>query len=149
MSYVTGLTIVALAAVLWVGCGSDDEPEPSGSGPLVVYQKSGGVAGILERLRVERDGSATVTVGFDGSSESFRLSEAELEQLESELGAADLSVPPGPPGCADCFEYEVSFGGETARFDQLAEPSEPLGALLAHLARIVASHQPAQAGAKG
>ena len=137
--YMRRLVPIAIVAALVAGCGDDEQPQPQASGPLVVYERTGGVAGVLERLRIDRDGHAELLTGPpEGERASFTLGDAELEQLEAQLEAADLSVPPGPPGCADCFEYSIVYGGQEARFDDLAEVPPSLRTVLDHLGALVA-----------
>ena len=147
MDYVirTALAFFVLALPV-AGCGDDDNPpgEPS-SGLLVAYQRSGGVAGVLEELRVQRSGEATVVVGPDRRRSTFTLGGAELEQLESDLDAADLTdpeAPPGDSGCADCFGYRIEYDGEEITWDDLDRPSQSLQAIAGDLGEIVADHHP-------
>jgi hypothetical protein len=144
------LSIIS-AAVLAAGCGQEEAAPEQDAGLLVGYQRSGGIAGVLEELRVSQSGRATVTTGVDAARESFALGKAELERLRSELEAANLSDPdfqPGGVGCADCFEYEIEAAGNQVRLDDLDRPGDALGALLGHLGKLVADHHPAGA-AKG
>src|SRR3712207_6493318 len=100
----TALALFALALPA-AGCGDEaDAPGESPTGVLVEYQRSGGIAGVIEELRIDRDGTATLIVGPDRRRSNFALDEAQLTQLESDLEAADLSdpgEPPGDPVCAD------------------------------------------------
>ena len=137
--------LILFAAGLITGCGDDEPADEQAAGILVEYQRSGGIAGVLEHLRVERDGSATLVVGPDRRRSTFTLAEAELEQLESDLEAADLTdpeAPPGDPGCADCFGYRIEYEDEEVTFDSLDRPSGSLQALAGDLDEIVADHQP-------
>lgn len=146
--YVHRFGAMIAAAALVAGCGGDDEAEaPSAppSGTLVVYERGGGIAGVQEELRVERDGRATVTTGGpDGGRATFDLGDAELQRLADEVAAADLSDPPGPPdtACADCFVYRVEAGGRAVEFDEIDQPTESLSALVRHLGAVVAAHAP-------
>lgn len=137
--------IAATALLLAAGCGGGDESTTaSPDGPLVTYSKSGGIAGIEERLVIEPDGSATVSTGPDGSQRSFALGADELSVLEAELEAADLdAVEDRPTGCADCFHYEISYGGSTVGYDEIIQPPQSVAAVASHLAALVDEHAPA------
>jgi hypothetical protein len=144
------LPAIAVAAALAVpGCGADDETAPDppgGDGPLVVYTKSGGVAGLYERLVVARDGSAAVEVGYrQPLRESFELEAAELDRLSELLAAADFGgANPGPGiGCADCFQYEIEYGGKTSAFAEIGDIPQSVGEVVGELGRIVEANTPA------
>jgi hypothetical protein len=98
-------------------------------------------------LVVETDGSATVQAGVDPARESFRLGDEELQQLQDELEAGLASdAEPGPPsGCADCYVWEVTYGGEVISFDESQEVPAALGAVVTHLNQITVEHFPTEA----
>jgi hypothetical protein len=132
-------------------CGSgagDDGPEPPESGgALVVYTKSGGVAGVLEHLEVGGDGVATLTVGYGPPAvRRFELDAADLGRLRHLLAAADFAgVDPGPGiGCADCFQYEIAYAGTTTSFAEIAGIPASVGQVVTALAEIVEAHSPAR-----
>ncbi len=138
------LLVVTLPAT---GCGSDDDraPEPPATGPLVTYQRTGGIAGVTEKLTVERGGEATLVVGFDRVRIAFELPAAELNELEAELEAADLEAiekAPADAVCSDCFVYEITYEDETITFNDLDRPPESVSTLLAHLDEIAMSNYP-------
>jgi hypothetical protein len=141
---------VALAVAI-TGCGGDDDTDPDppgGSGPLVTYTKSGGIAGVYEHLEVAEDGAATLEVGFrDPARGSFELETEELEHLRELLAAADFAGvgPDRGLSCADCFQYEVEYAGETAAFAEIGDIPESVGAVVAELGRIVEAHAPSPA----
>ena len=92
------MTILAgLAFVLLAGCGSDDGATSGGgqqaalSGP-VTYERGGGIAGRRDRLVVQPDGSATLTV--QDKSTPLKLTGKELETLASDLRSTDLGSLP-------------------------------------------------------
>jgi hypothetical protein len=142
--------MVALAVAI-TGCGGDDDTDPDrpgGSGPLVTYTKTGGIAGVHERLLVAEDGSATLAVGFQNQArESFDLAPDELERLRDLLAAADFADvgPDRGLGCADCFQYEIEYAGKTAAFAEIGEIPESVGEVVAELGRIVEAHAPSPA----
>ena len=137
--------LVAVAAALTVaGCGGGGDGTSTVSdpaGPLVVYQRSGGIAGVDEKLEVERDGSVSVsTGGVEPAHASFRLSDAELGELSAELDAADFGAvtASGPSSCADCFVESVAAGGRTTTIvAEIDEPPESVATALAHLRELV------------
>lgn len=142
-------TAIICAALLAIaGCGDDDSATPTTtptSGPLVSYEKSGGVAAVLERLTVYRDATATVRVGFTEPVErTFVLGPDELLQLSEELEAADLeAVDPSDPNlCADCFVFKVRYGDEEIEFAEIDEPPESVATVISHLGSLVEDHYP-------
>lgn len=142
--------IGAAALLLAAGCGDgQDTTTDPGNDPLVTYSRSGGIAGIEERLLVDRGGRATVSIG-GGSPTSFTLSDSELGRLEAALQAADLAaVTDRETGCADCFRYEVTYDGTTVAYDEVAEPPPSVAAVVSQLGGLVAEHSPAGGAAAG
>jgi len=141
----TTLGAIAMAAALTVSaCGGDADPATTrtdADGPLVVYERSGGIAGVAERVEVSSDGAVAVTAGaVDPQRADFQLSDEELQQLSSELGAADLDAvsTTGPGACADCFIESVATGGHTTTIvGELEPPPESVATLLDHLRELV------------
>jgi hypothetical protein len=147
------VTGIAVALALGVaGCGSDpgddSAPEnPQAAGPLVVYEKTGGVAGVRERLEVRGDGAALLSVGYQPPViRRFELDESDLDRLRELLAEADFAgVDPGPGiGCADCFQYEIEYEGTTTAFAEIAGIPDSVGELVTELGGIVEAHSPAQ-----
>ncbi len=124
-----GLPLLTLLA----GCGSASQSAstatstPSGRQALVTYSKSGGIAGIIERLKVEPSGHATVSEGLpaDAKTKTFSLSPEELSKLRQTLDAAKLAshASASPQGCADCFVYRIAYRGTTFEGDQATLPA--------------------------
>ncbi len=149
------LLILAVAAALVAGCGSDDDSSDDDGpvltdGALVTFTQTGGVAGMDERLRIEPEGNATVTLGEPFNTErSFELTDAELERITTLLEAADfdsMPVEPEPTGCADCFVYTVEYAGDSITYDDATEADASIAELVAGLREVVDSNQPAPAG---
>lgn len=137
-------TIAAAALIAAPGCGDDGPTVPQDSdGPLVAYERGGGIAGVAERLVVRGDGTATLTVGVvDERQEELELADAELDRLTADLEAADFAaVEPAAPGaCADCFIEAVTYDGRTTTVvAEIVEPPESVSAVLAQLRATVAS----------
>ena len=136
---------VALATALGA-CGDDDsEPEPQAPEPQaaesIVYSKSGGVAGISQRIEIAADGEAVIETGtVDTQTETLDLSESHLAGINEALDDADfdeIEVSDAPTGCADCFEYEITRGGHTVSFDDTTFPNE-LGPAITKLDQLAA-----------
>ena len=144
------LTLVACAAVLAAGCGDDSTTSTSQGGDgdeLVTYARSGGFASYPVRLTVAADGAARVAIEVpDAGSRTFELTDDELARLSDGLQtAAFADLPdPGPAVCADCFEYEVTYAGQTYSYDDATEgvPSS-VSDVVAELDRIANSNAPA------
>ena len=134
-----------MAAALALGaCGGDDDTATTrteADGPLVVYERSGGIAGVAERVVVASDGAVAVTAGaVDPQHADFQLSDEELQQLSAELDAADLDAvsTTGPGACADCFIESVATGGRTtAIVAEMEPPPDSVATLLGHLRELV------------
>ena len=134
--------VPAMLAMLATGCGSE---RSNGADPLVSYQRSGGIAGVSERLVIDADGEAQLAVGEpDPHEQRFTIGEPELERLRSDLAAADFAAIDWDPGlgCADCFEYEIVYAGETASFNEAAKMPDSVREVTAQLGRIVEAHLP-------
>jgi len=148
----TTLLAVAATALLY-GC---DEDGSNGStttrqsgGPLVVYERAGGIAFTAQRMVIDEDGSATVEVEGPGKiGAEFDLTGAELDELRGLLDEATLESPPEPSGCADCYAYSIEHDGRKASFDQTNYPpgTEPLVTFLSNLVERETPAGPAREG---
>ncbi len=132
------LLMVGLALVLLAGCGSDDggggggggggEKPATLTGPLI-YERGGGIAGRRDRLIVQPDGSAELTVRE--KTKPIRLKDAELDKIGRDLEQADLpSVPPDSTSkkpVPDSFGYRVKYDGTTITTDDPAMPDKLRG----------------------
>jgi hypothetical protein len=150
-----GLALVAAATI--AACGEKPEPAITTSTTTttttpearyqVVYQRSGGVAGIRERLAVTNDGGATLSLGYqpNASTSHFQLTVSELRELRRDLAGANLKPGNAPrTGCADCFVYEITTSAGTTRFDESAVPRDAKP-LIAFLQGLVEDNIPAHA----
>jgi hypothetical protein len=138
----------ALAIVLSIAvaaCGDDHTAttRTDPDGPVVVYERSGGIAGVVERLEVDGDGAVAVTTGaVDPVRADLQLSDGELAQLVSELEDADLGAvsSTGPGACADCFIESVATRGRTTTIvGEIEPPPDSVATLLGHLRDLVTS----------
>jgi hypothetical protein len=108
----------------------------------VTYERGGGIAGRRDRLVVQPDGSAKLTV--QDATKSIRLTDAELARLSRELDQADLaSVPRNSTSKApvpDTFGYRVIYGGTTVTTDDPAMPDKLRG-LVSGLGALVERYE--------
>lgn len=140
------LPLLALAA-LAAGCGDDDEPTRSGSGETITYSRTGGIAGISERVTIEPDGAAKLEVGYqDPAIAEFTVSGDDLEKLQDSLaGIGDVDGPGTQTGCADCFIYALAVGDSTIEADDTNFPEE-LNDARSQLEEIMQRNHPGDAG---
>lgn len=133
---------VALAMATLAGCGDDAnyDPEPPADGPLIKFSRAGGFAFSIYEVTINEDGSGVAGSGFrpdDLDETSFELSSDEVAELEGVLNENPLpDQDETSTGCADCFTYEVSYGGNTYAYDQAAEPDDAVAAVRAELDKL-------------
>jgi hypothetical protein len=129
-----GAALLVPAAAL-AGCGSSSDTSTTGTSgdpgspqALVVYVKSGGIAGIYEKLVVDESGRATVSQGLPSRAKvgTFSLSQPEVAALRHTLDAANLESQQNasPQGCADCFVYDITYAGHHFRGDEATLPAQ-------------------------
>ena len=141
------MLMVGLALVLLAGCGDDGgdggggEQSATLTGPLT-YERGGGIAGRRDRLIVQPDGNAELTVR--DKTKSIRLKDAELDEIGRDLEEADIaSVPPNSTSkkpVPDTFGYRVAYDGTTVTTDDPAMPDK-LSGLLARLGALVERYE--------
>jgi hypothetical protein len=126
------LLLAGIALVLLTGCGddggsggADGDKSAALTGP-VTFERGGGVAGRRDRLVVQPDGKAQLTV--QTATKSIELSDAELADLEHELAKADLTSLPADSTSKspvpDTFGYRVTYDGTTVTADDPAMPDK-------------------------
>ncbi|MGH2787938.1 MAG: hypothetical protein ACRDJV_08510 [Actinomycetota bacterium] len=89
----------------------------SGPGVLVSYTRSGGLAGITERMVVYRDGRVVYADNRDAEHE-FTVSDRELSRVEETLADGNWPSEPtvyGRPTVADGFQHDLSYDGHIVR----------------------------------
>ncbi len=95
------------------GNGISPTPNPDASGALVVFQRTGGIAGADDTLIVRPDGQYTIT-RRDGVRKQGTLTAAEQAALAAALqgfGALPTDNPGG--GVADGYSYRLQHGDRT------------------------------------
>ncbi|MEN6442497.1 MAG: hypothetical protein ABFC71_01930 [Methanoregula sp.] len=133
------LFIIA-AIVLSAGCITTRIPAVSKPVPPAVfvdYHRTGGIAGLDERLVVFDNGMAVIS-GKSGSSE-LELNATDLARITALFDKAEFSGLqtnyPAPRGSADLIGYSVSYHGKTVTTEDTAIPPglQPVLSALNHI----------------
>lgn len=106
------VVLIALAGLVFA-VGPRQSSAASVLGGTVEYSKSGGIAGISESMRIDRNGRGTI------GRVSFKLPSRTARSLASALRRADLARVKSPKraGCCDMFEYAIGYRGQRVRWD--------------------------------
>ncbi len=121
------LVIIALAGAGCGGGSTSSSTAQKGGGRLVSYHRSGGLAYSNLTLTVDSDGHAVaIAKGPTGSNRrSLTLPQSEVAKLRTTLDAAPLAGLPKRTnlGCADCYRYQLEYGGDSYSTDEASLPS--------------------------
>jgi hypothetical protein len=133
--------LLLLAAVALGGCegwdpGESGDDRVISNKPLLIYERTGGVAGVREFVLIRPDGGVRVEEGppFDRRVNRFHLSIDEIEELNDQVakaGFADLKDTYGtdpPPN--DAFERRITAEGKSIRILHGADLPDDLDRLL-------------------
>jgi hypothetical protein len=122
------LGVVSALVLAAAGCGGGELPSPGGEEELLRYSRGGGFAPSIYELEVDAAGRAVVRYGDTPETlkeDVVQLSATELAGLRGVLEENPISDFPEPDPdaiCADCFSYELVYGGDSYAFDD-ATPS--------------------------
>ena len=111
----------------------------------VRWDKSGGFAGVVQKVTIRPDGTGVAT--NEDRRRSFRLSAATRRALERAVVAADLAHTrnPKPGDGADHFQYSVSYGPHKVTWDDLgANPPVRVRRLAVILEEIYERYAPSR-----
>lgn len=118
--------MVVTAAVL-TGClGTRTLPVPDPAEPtlLVDYQRTGGIAGMNDRLVIFDNGAGLVSSRT--TSREIQLNTSDLEQISMVFSAAHFTELEGnytsPRGGADFMQYSIRYQGRTVNTEDTAIP---------------------------
>ncbi len=96
------------------------------AGSLVEYSRTGGFAGVNDRLIIDTGGKAVLAT--KAAKSEFTVSRDVLDKLRKSLddaGFAKLKKEYLPaPGSADLFEYLITYQGYTVRTADSAVPEK-------------------------
>ena len=135
MRVCAALALVLLAAA----CGNAAGRLPAQLGGTVTYTRSGGMAGLYQQLRVDRQGRDRYTSLKPPRRRAFRVSAGDRSRLAEALRKADLAhlrIHRSAP-VADAFHFTLAYRGHRLAFQQTDTPRRlrPLLTLLDRLIR--------------
>lgn len=131
---------------LLAACGGDgtdvgaaEAPGPGqAAAPLVVLLRSGGIAGLQDRVAVDALGVVTVTRDRSPGPTTHTLSPTNMAALRTALVRADMAALARnylDRNAADAYQYDVTYQGVTVTADEGVLPAKlrPVVDLLAKL----------------
>lgn len=132
--------IIVGAAVAAVLLATDTPRAPAvGRSTLVTFHRSGGLAGVDDRVTVKSDRHFVVR-SRGSSARHGRLSAAAMDKLRHALSKAQLDRPvsQGQGGCADCFIYTITYKGHRVELSEDRVPARMRPAI-DRLSRLIGS----------
>lgn len=106
--------------------GPDDGRVTPGHALQIIVTKTGGFAGVENRLVIAEDGTWVYTGSHKAESESGTLTAGQLERLHALAVETELFAPPEKTKpdhqCADMFQYGLTVGDMTATSNECGEP---------------------------
>jgi len=124
----TGIcAVLVIAAVVLTGCiGVKTLPVPRPETPslFVDYQRTGGIAGVNDRLVIFDNG--VTLVSSRTTSRELLLTQSDLEQISAVFDTAQFPTLEGNytsrRGGADFMQYSISYQGRTVNTEDTAIP---------------------------
>lgn len=106
--------------------GPDDGKVKPGYALQIIVTKTGGFAGVEDRLVIAEDGTWEYTGSRNPEGESGTLAPDVLRKLQTLAVSADLFAPPEKTKpehqCADMFQWGLTVGDMTTRSNDCGEP---------------------------
>jgi len=123
-----------------------DKPTDSGAsksgGAVIIYERSGGFAGISEMWSIYADGRVV-----SGDGEEFTVPADEVAALQAEIEASGIFEMIGtsglPSACADCFVHQITVSdGEKPNSitiqGGISNPEDPRAKILEEINNLLA-----------
>ncbi|MGW5668370.1 hypothetical protein [Micromonospora sp. NPDC003776] len=133
-------TLTATVAPTPTAASPSASPTATRSGKAVAarvtVQRSGGVAGVTQKIVVETDGRWRYDEGRDaGTAQTGRLGAAQVKRLHLLLGDPSFGSAFYPGSCADGFHYSLLTGQRRVEWDDCgrSSPAEVAEAIVALL----------------
>jgi len=118
------LVIIAVAFTGCIGVKTQPVPRPETPSLFVDYQRTGGIAGVNDRLVIFDNGVALVSSRT--TSREILLNQSDLEQISAAFDAAQFTVLEGNytsrRGGADFMQYSINYQGRTVNTEDTAIP---------------------------
>jgi len=134
---------LVVTAAAFAGCtGTTIVPVPTPAEPslFVDYQRTGGIAGMNDRIVIFDNGVALISTRT--TSREILLNKSELDRISAVFDAAQFSSLEenytSSRGGADFMQYSISYRGKTVNTEDTAVPS-PLEPVIADMNRILNS----------
>ena len=119
--------VLVVAAIVLTGClGMKTPPVSRPAAPtlFVDYQRTGGIAGVNERLVIFDNG--VTLVSSRTTSREILINQSDLEQISALFDAAQFPMLEGNytsrRGGADLMQYSISYKGKTVNTEDTAVP---------------------------
>lgn len=119
--------VLVVTAVVLTGCsGTKTLPVPNPAEPTLFadYQRTGGIAGVNDRLVIFDNGVALVSSRT--TSREIQLNLSDLERISAVFEAAKFTTLEGNytslRGGADFMQYSISYRGKTVNTEDTAIP---------------------------
>jgi hypothetical protein len=135
--------VLVVAAVVLTGCtGMKNLPVPRPAAPtlFVDYQRTGGIAGVNDRLVIFDNGVGLVSSRT--TSREILLNQSDLEQISAVFEAGQFPLLEGNytsrRGGADFLQYSISYQGKTVHTEDTAIPAS-LEPVIKEMDRILSS----------
>ncbi len=134
------VTVLAMTLLALAACGGGVSSAAMLAGTLQ-YARAGGLAGVQDRLTIQRDGHAKVST--KAGKRSFTLSMSERSRVKQFVAKADLKhINVRRHGTVtDAFGYSLRYLGRELDFDQTDVPDSARD-LVSELDHLVRAHGP-------
>ena len=133
--------MLVVAMLVLTGCLGVKTPpvsRPAAPALFVDYQRTGGIAGVNDRLVIFDNGITLVSSRT--TSREILLNQSDLEQISTIFDAAQFSILEGNytsrSGGADLMQYSIRYQGRIVNTEDTAVPS-PLEPVIKEMNRIL------------
>jgi hypothetical protein len=117
------LALLAQACSAAPAAAPHDAPD---AGYLLVYERTGGVANLRDRLALQADGALEIQRA--GQSQQATLDQAQLDTLTQLLTATQFDALQAeylpPRDCCDLFDYRLTYHGKSVHAKDGAVPEQ-------------------------
>ena len=134
------LVVVTLVLTGCLGMKAPPVSRPAAPALFVDYQRSGGIAGVNDRLVIFDNG--VTLVSSRTTSREILLNQSDLEQISAVFDAAQFPMLEGNytsrQGGADLMQYSLRYQGKTVNTEDTAIPP-PLEPVIDEMNRVLSN----------